>query len=97
MIAAHMVKPNDTNAQIFHPSRAVNARTFRGQTVIDSHASYEAYQNELHCVAYTQFTRNHSYVRTIPSRNAIAGFQPRSRSFVTSKSFRGVPSVFVVS
>jgi hypothetical protein len=32
MIAADMTNPNNTNAQIFHPFRAVNARTFRGQT-----------------------------------------------------------------
>jgi hypothetical protein len=47
MIAPDMANPNNTNAQIFHRLRAVNARTFRGQTVIGSHASYEAYQNEL--------------------------------------------------
>ncbi len=33
----------------------------------------------------------------MPSRNGIDGFQPRARSFETSKSFRGVPSGLVVS
>src|SRR5205807_7937307 len=46
---------------------------------------------------FTQLARNHSYVEATPFRNVIAGFQPSSRSFVTSKSFRGVPSGLLVS
>src|SRR2546427_4589106 len=46
---------------------------------------------------FTQLARNHSYVEATPFRNVIAGFQPRARSLVTSKSFRGVPSGLVVS
>src|SRR5205823_7613528 len=34
MIAPDMANPNNTNAQIFHPLRAVNARTFGGQTYL---------------------------------------------------------------
>src|SRR6059036_2570514 len=45
----------------------------------------------------TELARNQSYVRAIPSRSGIAGFQPRARSLVTSKSLRGVPSGFVLS
>src|SRR5207244_13296899 len=45
----------------------------------------------------TELARNHSYVRAIPSHSGIAGFQPRARSLVTSKSLRDVPSGFVVS
>src|SRR5438874_9395054 len=43
------------------------------------------------------FFRNHSYVRAMPSRNAIVCRQPSSCTFETSRSLRGVPSGFVVS
>ena len=36
--------------------------------------------------------RNHSYVRTKPTRNSTRGSQPRPRSFDESSPLKGIPS-----
>src|SRR5213082_3103598 len=97
VIASDMTNPNNAYAQIFHPLRAVNPESFRGQRRKDSwstqHQSYATYATD-HCA---KFATNQSYVAFMPSCSVIAGLQPNARIFETSKSLRGVPSGLVVS
>ena len=48
-------------------------------------------------INYFMCERYHSIVRCIPVRNGTLDFQPNELIFVTSSSFRGVPSGFEVS
>src|SRR5919197_159628 len=94
MVAPNMTNPDNSDAQIFHHGPQ---STLKAIWVKPYSRSHEAYVSHLCDPLGTWFARNHPYVWAMPSRNDMDGFQSSSRSFVISRSFRGVPSGLVVS
>src|SRR4029079_6595845 len=88
MITPDMPNTNNANAKLFHRSLMQSTpKAFTGQRS-------KLFGNDL---LSARLARNQSEAWAMPSRNGIVGFQPSSRILVTSKSFRGVPSGFVLS